>query len=101
MQTRNSSGNLFRSNVVADVPVPLASAEVCQWQCRNFKEEGCVAFIYEEVTKECTLYNSVGHIKYDEDKDKKVMGLAEACLPCHRSGWDYDTDSKIHILFNP
>ena len=54
-----------------------------------------MAFIFEEVESKCTLYNELGHIEYDEDDSKKIMGLVDGCLNCFRNGWDYATSSKI------
>merc|ERR1712131_253130 len=84
-------GNLFRSNVLADITPPVSSAQDCQSHCKEWKSQGCVAFVYEEVPKTCTLYSNIKHIEYDEDKDKKVMGYVDGCLSalCHRPGWDY------------
>ena len=76
----------------------------CQSHCKEWKSQGCVAFVYEEVPKTCTLYNNIKHIEYDEDKDKKVMGYVDGCLSalCHRPGWDYDKDSPsfFYSLFS-
>ena len=67
----------------------------CQKHCQQWADRGCVAFIFEEAESKCTLYNELGHIEYDEDDSKKIMGLVDGCLNCFRNGWDYATGSKI------
>jgi len=93
-------GNLFRTNVVEDV-YPVYTPQACQDHCRQWKDRGCVAFIFEEAKSRCTLYNGLNQIEYDEESGgigyqtgSKIMGIPDGCLPCHRAGWDYVTNGS-------
>ena len=77
------------------VPCKKTLLSECQKHCQQWVDRGSVAFIFEEVESKCTLYNELGHIEYDEDDSKKIMGLVDGCLNCFRNGWDYATGSKI------
>ena len=74
----------------------------CQQHCRQWKDRGCVAFVYEDAKSRCTLYNGLNQIEYDEEsggigyqKGSKIMGIPDGCLPCHRAGWDYGTKFQV------
>ena len=91
--------NSWTGSNIVDELTNFKSAASCQQKCAQRKNEGCEYFVYQEATKECSLYNNLNNIEYDDDKDEEnVMGLAEGCLPCYRHGWDYIKTGSGHNL---
>merc|ERR1712062_58719 len=82
-------GNFFRTNVVANLHV-IGSVQLCQQECQRQAGQGCEYFVWEKVSKECSLYTDIEHIEYDDDEDEgKTVGPGYGCLPCYKPGWDY------------
>jgi len=84
-------GNLFRTNVVEEFE-DVYKIQDCQRHCQQYRSQGCQYFVWEENDFDCTLYNGLSGLEYDEDDQGKWMGPVDGCLGCHRQGWDYIVD---------
>jgi len=87
-------GNFGRSNVVKDYK-NIGNSDECQTKCENHVADGCKAFVWEEITHDCVLYENIKLIEYDYDEKKKIMGYPKDCINESRLlDWDFSGFKK-------
>ena len=82
---------MFRTNVIEDFS-DVYRIQDCQAHCQKYRSRGCQWFVWEAHDFDCTLYNGLSGLEFDEDSQEKWVGPIDGCVGCHRPGWDYVID---------
>lgn len=72
------SATMFRRNIVEKV-VGIESADMCQSECKNYRDEGCKYYVWKQSTNKCHLYNGLYGIEYDQDHNTYCLGHIDNC----------------------